>query len=73
MPTDVLLLGEELAPGTSPDDVSGIGQGRGPVKARSEGFSHEGRGTRMVGADTRVDIAKELDSFILCSAFAQGS
>ena len=30
---DVLLLGEELAPGTSPDDVSGIGQDRGPVEA----------------------------------------
>ena len=25
----------------------------------------------MVAADTRVDIAKESDSFILCDAFAQ--
>ena len=69
----MLLLGEELAPGTSPDNVLGIGQSRGPVEARSEGFPHEGKGARMVAADTRVDIAKESDSFILCNAFAQGS
>ena len=30
---DVLLLGEELAPGTSPDDVSSVSQSCGPVEA----------------------------------------
>ena len=30
---DVLLIGEELAPGTSSDDVSGIGQGHVLVEA----------------------------------------
>jgi len=68
----VLLLGEELAPRTSFDDVPSVSQGRGPVEARLEGFSHEGGVARVVAADTRVDIAKESDSFILCDAFAQG-
>ena len=69
----MLLLGEELALGTSPDDVPSIGQGRGPVETRLEGFPLEGGGARVVAADTRMDIAKESDSFILCNAFAQGS
>ena len=68
----MLLLGEELTPGTSSDDVPSVGQGHGPIEAWSEGFPHEGRGARMVAAKTRMDIAKESDS-ILCNAFTQGS
>jgi len=73
MSRDVLLLGEELAPGTSPDEVPGVGQGRRPVKASSKGFAHKGGGSCVVATDARVDLNEESDSFILCDAFAQGS
>jgi hypothetical protein len=51
MSRDVLLLGEELALGTSPDEVSGIGQGHRPVKASSKGFAHKGGGSCVVAAN----------------------
>jgi hypothetical protein len=37
---DVLLLGEELATLTLPNQVLSVSQGGGPVEARPVGFSH---------------------------------
>ena len=39
---DMFLLGEELAPRTSPYNVPGISQGCWPVEARPEGFANQG-------------------------------
>ena len=69
----MLLLGEELAPGTSLEEVPGIGQGRRPVEAGLECFAHKSGGSCIIAADARVNLAEESDSSILCDAFAQGS
>jgi hypothetical protein len=53
---DVLLLGEELATLTSPNQVLSISQGGGPVLARPEGFSHQICGGCMIAAFPTMDI-----------------
>jgi hypothetical protein len=53
---DVLLLGEELATLTSPNQVLSVSQGGGPVLARPEGFSHQICGGCMIAAFPTMDI-----------------
>jgi hypothetical protein len=51
-----MLLGEELAPLASLEQVLSVGQGGRPVEARPEGFSHQvGRGS-VISALSTVDL-----------------
>jgi hypothetical protein len=53
---DVLLLGEELATFTSPNQVLSVSQGGGPVETRLEGFSHQICGGCVVAAFPTMDL-----------------
>jgi hypothetical protein len=52
----MLLLGEELATLTSPNQVLSVNQGSGPVEARPEGFSHQICGGCVVDAFPTMDL-----------------
>jgi hypothetical protein len=52
----VLLLGEELATFTSPNQVLGVSQGNGPVETQPEVFSHQICGGYVVAALPTVDL-----------------
>jgi hypothetical protein len=52
----MLLLGEELAPLASLNQVLGVSQGGRPVEARPEGFSHQVGGGCVIAALSTVDL-----------------
>ena len=50
------LLGEKLTSFAAPDEIFGIGDGRGPIKTSSESFADQVSGGHVIATGTRVNF-----------------
>ena len=60
MGREVYLSSVELATLAGPNDVSGVGDRGGPVKALPKCVTHEGAWHGVVAADASMDVADQL-------------
>jgi hypothetical protein len=57
---EVSFVGVKLAPFAGAHDLAGIGDRGGPVEALAERVAHEGARRRVVAAQARMNVSKEL-------------